>query len=344
MAEQGEKKQSKLMKIAWAIAQQDESPYTISMKFYRRTHQIVCGCIAGFIVLGTGGLMMMQSGNYQEVKIEYTSADQVVTFDIDNAFTGDVFVYYEMTDLFLNHKTYVESKDPLSIYKFMGAAQCENADTKEWATLRRGTDTSFMARINAQPGNTLLPCGLVSLSTFTDRYEFQLDIGGGDWEDIDADESDITLANEGEKAFGKFEEEDGIYKIDGQQTWITPDTWKHWQVWQRTPAGSHVLRNQWAVIRGGLQAGKYRVNLIENSAIWEEWGASKTIVLANTIGFGNGGAAAGLSFICFGLFAMELICVCGFMILRATQKPQPLEDRVEARLLGRGLEARPAQV
>jgi len=313
------------MSIAWAIAQQDESPYTISMKFYTRRWQLVCAGIAGFMALGVGSFMMTNASSYEEVKIPYTSNQTQVEFSIEDTFKSDVLVYYEMTGLSLNHKTFVESKDPLSIYKFMGAAQCDNADTKDWAQLRRGSDVDFMNRINAQPGNKLLPCGLVGLSTFTDSYTFQM-YDDNQWKDITLDNSDITLTS-GEE-FSKIEEENGIYKIDGKQTWLTPDIWKQWQVWQRTAPGAHVVRNLWAIIPGGLKEGEYRVNFVENSPIWEEWQTSKTLVLANVGGFGNGGAVTALQFISFSAFAVEFVFLCTFVVMGMAKKQE--EEQVHA--------------
>eukprot|EP00439_Symbiodinium_sp_Y106_P035528 s1503_g4.t1 len=287
-----------IRRCIWYHSQQPDSAIMLPYWLFAYCCQVVltAGAFVFFLVLGT--VLLLQSGSLQEVIVPYTANITEKEFSIDQAFEDDVLVYYDLS-LLANHKSFAESKDRRIAYTFLSAATCTHADSRSWVRLRRGVDTTFLTKVEAADGDDLIPCGLVSLSMFTDNFTFYKDTNAG-WERLDANESDIAIASDNE-AYGKInsplEGEERFYIEESDrrtQTWLTPSFFEHWKVWYRTPVSPHV-RNLWAVIKGGLPQGSYKVQFQENSQIWHDWGvAEKRLILAQRNGLGNRGALAAM--------------------------------------------------
>lgn len=240
----------------------------------------------------------MQSGNLPEVRIDYSKEDTHKEFTLESDMDGDVFVSYELSGMNVNIKRFVESKDRRVVASFLNNAGCVDSDTRALARWRRGND-SLAARIEGTPGDGLAPCGLLALSMFTDNYTFER-FDGAAWDRLLADESDVALATDSEM-YAKWilgPESGSDYltikergKSGSVVSWLRPgDFYEHWKVWYRTSISAH-FRNLWAVIQGGLKKGRYRVNLLENSPVWEDWGVpKKTVVLSKKHFLGSKGA------------------------------------------------------
>mmetsp|Transcript_101002 Transcript_101002/g.240699 ORF Transcript_101002/g.240699 Transcript_101002/m.240699 type:complete len:440 (+) Transcript_101002:101-1420(+) len=307
-----------LRRCIWYHSQQPDSAIMLPYWLFAYCCQVVltAGAFVFFLLLGT--MLLLQSGSLQEVIVPYTANMTEKEFSIEKAFEDDVLVYYDLS-LFANHKSFAESKDRRIAYTFLSAATCTHADSRSWVRLRRGVDTTFVTKVEAADGDDLIPCGLVSLSMFTDNFTFYQDTTAG-WETLEANESDIALASD-EEAYGKInsplqgEERFYIEESDRRtQTWLTPSFFEHWKVWYRTPASPHV-RNLWAVIKGGLPQGSYKVQFQENSQIWHDWGvAEKRLILAQRHGLGNRGALGAMGGLCLALAAVEVVALVAMLL------------------------------
>mmetsp|Transcript_101335 Transcript_101335/g.182905 ORF Transcript_101335/g.182905 Transcript_101335/m.182905 type:complete len:396 (-) Transcript_101335:96-1283(-) len=313
-----EPKKGFVKRIAHEMSQQPEAWFRIPLWFYRVGSQGLCASIlaAGFLALGGG--MISQSWSVYEVKVAYGKDDVEKTFTLEQDIEGEVFVSYELSEVSMNRRDFVESKDKRTLVQGLGGATvCEGADTRDWAGWRRAGDKNFLARINATPGTEFAPCGLVAISMFTDDFAiFGLNVTGG-WGRIAADESDIAIPADATMYAKKLAETNsGVIQLQsgGVDTWLTSGSFfEHWKVWCRTPASAHV-RNLWAVIRGGLKKGQYKVQFLENSPIWESWGVpQKYVILSGKHTLGSKGALAFLGAVCLAIAALEAIAALGFL-------------------------------
>ncbi|CAE8593494.1 unnamed protein product [Polarella glacialis] len=261
-----------------------------------------------------------------EVTILYKAGEVAKEFTIDKEFSDDVYVYYELPGLNMNRKDFVESKDKNVVTTLVSPVTCLDSDSRSWANWRRAGDTAFLARIAAVAGSGMAPCGLVGISMFTDEFTFDKKATSSTWNRVDADETQVALPGDATTYSKKISANGGKLIINGQESWISAGSfYEHWKVWYRTPASSNV-RNLWAVVKGGLQTGTYRVNFVENSPIWEKWGVSeKRIVIAGKHSLGNRGAmrAVGGTFLAVAgleVFAFLVFCGC-FLLTPKAQKP-----------------------
>lgn len=301
-------------------SQQPDAKVFLPFWFYTYCCQMaltISFMLFGFIA---SSILLVQSGSLQEVTIPYTADLLEKEFSLDVDLEGDVFLYYDL-NFWANHRSYVESKDSRVIYSFLSVSVCTNADTREWARFRRGNDTRFIQMIEDAPGDALVPCGLISMSLFTDNFTFHRSTSDG-WERIATDSSDITLPYDDE-AFGKLKRpetgESRLYiEKSGQriETWLTEDVLPFWQVWHRTPVSPHV-RNLWAVIKGGLKRGTYKVTFLENSGIWHEWDVDqKYLILASRNSWlGNKGAVTAAGGLCLLLGILEAFALATMLIV-----------------------------
>ncbi|CAE8625427.1 unnamed protein product [Polarella glacialis] len=316
-----------LMRCVWAIAQQPETKVLLPLYWYRRRCQMACALFVAVFFAAVGGVLFFASRTVHEVIVPYTKNDAEKVFSLEQDIDGDVLVYYDLPQVNMNYRGFIESKDSRVVTTFGSRVVCEASDTKDWARLRRAGDPSFLARIEAVPTADLAPCGLVALSMFTDSFVFykSLSDSSDSWEKLEADESDVALPADAtayqKKIHGPSSGWSGL-EIGGANSWLTPGSfYEHWKVWYRTPASPHV-RNLWAVIRGGLSKGVYKVSFSENSPIWEDWGVpEKLIVISGKHSLGNKGALRCLGTVCLCLAGAEVLCVllfAAFMPVRST--------------------------
>jgi len=274
-------------------------------------------------VLILGGGVYSQSSGPTEVVVSYRAGDTTKSFSLLEDLTGTVQIHYEIPGVLLNNKDYVSSKDQDSVYTFFSSVSCSNADTLAWATLRRGSDRSFIDRLTAA-GTGLTPCGLVNLALFTDSYALERQNSTA-WEAVSIDSSNVAWSRD-QYSFEKVYEDQGtVYLANERASWLPPEWLEHWKVWQRTPPGQTV-RNLWGVVEGGLAKGNYRINFLENSPIWEEWGVPerRLILTGNPSWLGNIGAMETLAGAMFVFGSCELILLISLVVLVFVLKIQPV--------------------
>lgn len=324
---QSERSKYCLRRFIYRQSQQPDTTLFLPFWFYTYCCQTVLTASTMFFFFIMGSIILVERGSLQEVTVTYTADLLEKEFSLDADLDGDVFLYYDL-QLWANHRSFVESKDKRVIYNFLSVAVCTNADTRQWARIRRN-DTSFLEKVEAAPGDALVPCGLISLSMFTDNFTLHRSTSAG-WERIQTDSSDITLSYD-DKGFSKLqapgEGESHYYILQSDQriySWLTPELMPHWKVWHRTPVGPKV-RNLWAVIHGGLPKGTYRVDFLENSDIWHQWGVSeKNLVLATRNSFlGNSGALSAAGGVCLFLGFAEALALVFMLMAPRLHRARP---------------------
>lgn len=315
----------KVGRCVWKFLQQPESRSTLYIRFFTRIPQLICTVLVAVLFLVLGGAVYSQSSNPKEVAITYRSGDTTKSFSLAEDLTGTVQIHYEIEGVLLNNKDYVSGKDKDSVYTFFSSVSCTNADTLQWAQLRRGSDSTFISRLTAAGDSALSPCGLVNIALFTDSYTLERQ-NANLWEAVSIDSSDVAWSRD-DNSFNKVYEDQGRLYLanEARASWLPPEWLEHWKVWQRTPPGQTV-RNLWGVIQGGLTKGEYRIQLVENSPIWEEWGvvARRLIITGNPSWLGNIGAMQALagSMLALGCVELVLLAVLVVCVFILQIKPQ----------------------
>lgn len=261
-----------------------------------------------------------------------------ITEDVD----GPIFVYYQLTNFFQNHRAYVSSRCPL---------QLEGEELKA-CTLCTSMDKA---------GNkTLNPCGLIANSYFTDI--FTLNVNSSSPSDLYLDESGIAWTSDQDK----FKQPSGFKAVElnstqipndpysclqtgmaeNCQTYVDPATGatynyiypepdeyqylyesykidgtylispllgvedEHFKVWMR-PAALPKFRKLYGKIEGNFQAGDVLTFQILANFEVNSFDGTKSLVISTTGEFGGRNPFLGLSYIVVGsislLFALLFI-------------------------------------
>lgn len=300
------------------FAQPGEPKITLPFRWYRWYSQAACATLLAIGFAFIGGFLLLQTQDAFEVTVTYRAGDAFQNFTIDEDISGDVQVSYILEGVNMNRKEFIESKDSRVATPLFNRLTCIRSDTPEWTTFRRDGDVNFLKRIAGSGSADLLPCGLVSLSMFTDSFSFDY-LTPSAWQRIEVDETDIALPGDSQtyaKRISPGADSSSPLLIKGMPSWISPGSFfEHWKVWQRTPISPSV-RHLWAVIRGGLKKGTYRVVFTENSPIWQSWGVNdKLLVLSKSTMFGNKGALRFLGRLCLAIAVAEAIMMIIFLVL-----------------------------
>jgi len=274
------------------------------------------------------GHTVLTADRIKELVVSYKYPDAEVAFTVTQDMSGDVNMWYDLADVKINRKRYVENVDPdiIKTMKGLGEKTCQNAQGKIDATWRRvvleetfrtaiggsySSPDKFSYLIARLPGSTLRPCGLQSISMFTDEYELYSE-GNGQMVRLPLDESDIVMDNDRDIFKDKISSFNATHlNIGGHLSWLQDGSfYDHFKVWLRSPASPHVIQ-LWAVIRGGLKQGSYRLLFTQNSAIWTApggWGLDEKKVIFSTQNvLGSKGACTALSYFCLVIAITEAI-------------------------------------
>jgi len=301
------------------------------MWLYRRPAQCavagMCAVIFGLlgaILLGTA------SGLYEHV-ISYRTADTHATFTVNADVVGPILVSYDIPRMYVNHKGYIESKDNFILSGgFMGKYTCEGAEDLADVRRRRCQGDANCSHDGvfkrAERTGALRPCGLVSLSMFTDRYELvRLDDGSS----VSLDQRNVAFERDEDIFKDKvLPAPDGAladFTVEGTPSWLEKgDFYEHFKVWHRTPASPHV-RNLWAKITGPLRAGRYELRFVENDAVWTDFwidmeAPEKRVVISQAHQLGSAGACRFLGGICMAYCCVQVFLTFFFLALPLLSK------------------------
>ncbi|EER05111.1 hypothetical protein Pmar_PMAR026545 [Perkinsus marinus ATCC 50983] len=171
---------------------------------------------AAFIGIGIGLVEADKSTN--ELKVDYTSIANGGLFPVNIVVNADmkapIYVYYELTNFYQNHRRYIASRDysqlasPGSVSTSRGA----NGGCSPWE--RDGFERNNY------------PCGLIARSTFNDSYIIDTKrIGSVVWERTNVTETNTVIAWEDDVKY-KFDNLDPEGFIDeGVQNQVSLNMW-----------------------------------------------------------------------------------------------------------------------
>lgn len=110
------------------------------------------------------------------------------TFKIDRDFSGPLYVYYQLTNFYQNHRRYVNSRDT---YQLAGAKRNENE-------LKASCNPTYIA--DGSNSVLLNPCGLIANSYFSDLFFLESATNqAGQSKNMELDETGIAWESDKEK-------------------------------------------------------------------------------------------------------------------------------------------------
>lgn len=220
-----------------------------------------------------------------------------VTFEVSEEMEKPVFLYYELTNMYRNHRLYVKSKNDgqlngENLSKSEISETCENIQEIEdvWASSASSLAASLGTNAVANP------CGLVPNSLFNDTFAFvqpaiQMRRHGISWYEDDSRYK--KLSNWRSKQWTNVEAED-------------------FSVWMRASATSTTKR-LYGVVEQTLKPGNYTVQVSNKYTDVTRWDGDKRLVLSTSSAFGGtnfllGGLLVAVSCIAFLELLVILIC------------------------------------
>jgi len=257
--------------------------------------------VVGFFFIPMGIIIYEQSQKIVEVSQRYDDTCVMgtvctVSLTIPSNMNGLVYFYYQIENMYQNHRRYVKSR----------------SDTQLAGSAISDTSTCDPLPNNGM-GQGLYPCGLVALSTFNDSYGFQVQRGGAlipytrnvqytdvgiAWKsDLNRKFLDNGLAANGLP--GTVAGDPSLtrnltsgFVIGATGTVATGTTFvngiadEHFVIWMRT-AGLPTFRKLWAKFPGGFQKDDVVNVAISNNYPTSSFNGKKSIVITTTSWLGG---------------------------------------------------------
>lgn len=327
-----------------------------------------------FLVIGVAfipagiGLMNMSNDVYEDVKV-YDSPSVLTTcsvkddrvkyncdikFTIEQDLDGPLYVYYELTNMYQNHRLYVKSQ---SVDQLMAKEITDDAKLKsDCEPLLYSDDDEYK-------GKLLWPCGLIANSYFNDDFTLT-----SSTKVVTLDESGIAW----ESDFDKFKNPDGFqyfpvldgldatcsnYKLPSDcKSWTDkkdnnkqylywypdfenrqynfqryPDTIspiaglqdEHFMVWMRTAALSD-FRKIYGRIKGPFEKGDTLTFTVLSNFEVRSFGGSKALVISTISPLGGRNKYVGTSFVVVG--SVSILLTVLFVLKHVTSDRRKLGD------------------
>ncbi|KAL7717225.1 EhCdc50 protein [Entamoeba marina] len=281
---------------------------------YRPITVILFFLITGIIFIAIGVPVFVVTNNTQEYSVKYVGNDSPVTcelgtsceftFTLPSPMKTPVYVYYQLTNFYQNHREYLRSRSN---------SQLKGKDVSTYSAL---SDCSPLISLNDSEDVNYLysPCGLVANSNFNDSFGLVSSINGSDVT-LELDKSEINW-NSDKKLFKNPEKKVGIVVVDDYED---PDFIN----WMR-PAVSSTFRKLTGVINNVEEISGNVTVTIDNQFPVLDFNGTKTLILATTSIFGSKNPALGIIYMATGL-VFVVIAILLFILTRTT--PRKFADK-----------------
>ncbi|KAI9120950.1 hypothetical protein K1719_007983 [Acacia pycnantha] len=246
--------------------------------------------------------------NNAEAYIKSTTTNKTctATFKVEKTMKSPIYVYYQLTNYFQNHRRYVKSKSEDQLRQ-----KSAEEDTDDCKPEARTPD-----------GQPIVPCGLIAWSLFNDTYNIKVK-----GKHLKISKKNIAWQSDQTKKFGsdvypKNFQAGGLIggaklnesiPLSGQEDLI---------VWMRTAALS-TFRKLYGKIETDLEANEELSLVIENNYNTYSFGGKKILVLSTATWIGGKNDFLGLAYIFIGGLSL-FFAVC--FLLMYVFKPRPLGD------------------
>lgn len=307
-----EETERSLLERFWRTLVEMEPTILFPLRLVRFPTQVCLssGCAVACSALAV--VLLTASSTMTEVVIGYSHGDTFKAFRIEEDMAGEVLLWYDLRNLNVNQKRFIQNKDQfIFASKIFAEYSCDGAETEADARRVRSGDETFSRYFDGHGGAAVRPCGLVTFSMFNDEYRLFNEAG----EEVELEQADLALPADEQLYNGRIlPVSDGpasgpFYTVEGVDSWLPGGPFlDHLKVWYRTPASPRV-RHLWARIKGGLPAGLYRLHFSVNSPIWtSQWRVpEKQVILSQRHFFGSRGACQVLGAMCFAAGVTQVI-------------------------------------
>ena len=183
-----------------------------------------------------------------------------IEFDAETTLEKPVYVYYELSNFFQNHRAFVRDLD---YFELMGSSS------------RSGSLCT--THTSTESGGEIKPCGVQAWSYFNDSYAVALDGAA-----VDIDETNISWKSDRKYRFGSYAAEnlnDDAATRGGSPVSGNIDEDEHFVTWMRTAALSK-FRKLWGKIDTDIPKGARVRITIDNRYNTYKFDGTKSIVLA----------------------------------------------------------------
>lgn len=275
--------------------------------------------------------------------------------------TGPVYVYYELDNFYQNHRRYVKSRMDAQLRNKLSKTTLiddENGDGIARAKTKFGADTTIAewAKIfsrcepmivppgvttdckygtnatNGQPCKILWPCGLIAGSFFNDVFKsnqtgwtekgiaWKSDlekkfINPTGWDDGGIDKSSASVYQYLHQRYPRFNElTGGSLETDGVEN-------EHFIVWMRT-AGLPTFRKLYAIVEGGLEKGKFDIEVHSNFHV-KSFSGNKKLIVSTVSWLGGKNYFLGVAYLVVGIISLLLALAFG---IKHRMNPRKLGD------------------
>ena len=216
-----------------------------------------------FAAFGIG--VIVDSNSVKEISIDYTNCTRNSTnycsieLDIKEDFEGPVFIYYNLSSFYTNHRDFFTSKSYEQLRNKEGykqnATQCAGALTNNEIF---DFDKTKLFSYTGKPLNgsaIAWPCGLAPKAYFQDTFKLT---NKDSKLPIIISETNITTSFDRKYAFINNENSTDIAWLD-----VTNE---HFIVWMQTESWKS-FRKTWGRIDNGVKAGKYQLEILSGKFI-----------------------------------------------------------------------------
>lgn len=267
--------------------------------------------VIGAIFLVIGGVALAASNSvveYRSERYDTAAGNTVVEFHIDEDMSQPVFLYYELTNFYQNHRRYVKSRSDPQLRGESGASlsSCDPLET-----------------IDGQP---MYPCGLIANSFFNDEFVPTY---------ISADNATVETWSVNDGVYMKkgiawsSDVEDKFKPIPGKETSNTTTGYQlpsvddeDFIVWMRT-AGLPTFKKLHRRILKDLKKGDVLQFDVTNRFDVSSFDGEKRLVLSTTSWLGGKNSFLGIAYLVVG--GLCVLLAIAFLI-KHWRSPRPLGD------------------
>ena len=285
---------------------------------YRPLSVILFFLITGIIFIPIGIAVFVVSNNCVEYSVMYYGKDSPVkcqdnttcefTFAIDEPIKTPVYVYYQLTNFYQNHREYLRSRSN---------TQLKGNDITQYSQL---TDCAPKVSLNdsKDPKYFYEPCGLVAHSFFNDTFKLHMKESAnstGNSTELVLNKQNINWKSD-KKLFQNPKQRNGIKVVDD---YVDPDFIN----WMR-PAVSSTFRKLTGVIDGVKEVKGNITVSVGNYFPVGSFGGTKSIILATTSVFGSKNPSLGIIYLATGCIFV-IVALLLFVLTRVS--PRKFADK-----------------